>query len=148
MGTLEKNLYKRVVVDDAQSTQKPSSNAVYRGFSSVNIENPSFALYDISVIKQDIINHFHIRQGEKLENPEFGTIIWEVLYEPLTDNLRQAIVQNVEDIINYDPRVAADNVIVDTYESGIQIECVLTYLDYSIAETMQLQFDESIGLIS
>jgi len=148
MSTLEKNLYKRVVVDDAQTPKKPASSAVYRGFSTVNVENPTFNLYDIAVIKQDIINHFHIRQGEKLENPEFGTIVWDVLYEPLTDNLKQAIVENVEEIINYDPRVAADNVIVDSYESGIQIECVITYLNYSIAETMILQFDQSIGLIS
>ena len=148
MSTLEKNLYKRVEVGESQVANKPKASAAYRGMSSVNIENPNFRLFDISIIKQDIINHFHIRQGEKLENPEFGTIIWDVLYEPLTESLKQAIVKNVEDIINYDPRVAADRVIVDSYESGILIECVLTYLDYSIAEAMQLRFDQDNGLLT
>jgi hypothetical protein len=37
---------------------------------------------------------------------------------------------------------------VDEYESGIQIECVLIYLEYSIAETMRLQFDQDNGLLS
>ena len=148
MSTLEKNLYKRVEVGESQTANKPKASAAYRGMSSVNIENPNFRLFDLSIIKQDIINHFHIRQGEKLENPEFGTIIWDVLYEPLTESLKQAIVKNVEDIINYDPRVAADRVIVDTYESGILIECVLTYLDYSIAEAMQLRFDQDNGLLT
>jgi Phage baseplate assembly protein W len=105
-------------------------------------------LYDIEVIKQDIVNHFHIRQGEKLENPEFGTIIWDVLFEPLTENLKEAIVQNVTDIINYDPRVNADRVIVDSYENGIQIECVLTYLNYNISEQMRFKFDQDSGFLA
>jgi phage baseplate assembly protein W len=148
MSTLEKNLYKRVIVDVPQSQQKPSSSATYRSISSVSNENIGNKLYDLAVIKQDIINHFHIRQGEKLEQPEFGTIIWDVLFDPLTENLKAAIVENVEDIINYDPRVQADQVIVEEYESGLQIECVLVYLNYSIAETMRLQFDQDNGLLS
>lgn len=147
MSTLEKNLYKRVNVATAQREEKPASSAAYRSISTVNDENEGFRLYDLAVIKQDIINHFHIRQGEKLENPEFGTIIWDVLFDPLTDNLKTAIVKNVEDIINYDPRVSVDQVIVSEYEQGLQIECVLIYLNYSIAETMKLRFDQNAGLL-
>jgi phage baseplate assembly protein W len=95
------------------------------------------------LIKQDIINHFHIRQGEKLENPEFGTIIWDVLFDPLTDDLKQAISDNVTEIINYDPRVQVNQVTVDSYEQGLQIEVDLTYLPYNISESMRLQFDEN-----
>ena len=146
MSTLEKNLYKRVKVDDPQTQQRPASSSAYRSISTVNEENDGFRLYDLAVVKQDIINHFHIRQGEKLENPEFGTIIWDVLFDPLTESLKQAIIDNVQDIIDYDPRVAADQVIVNEYESGLQIECTLIYLDYSIAETMRLQFDQDNGL--
>lgn len=147
MSTLEKNLYKRVkVAENTQGSQPPSSKA-YRGISTVNpVEG--ITLYDIALIKQDIINHFHIRQGEKLENPEFGTIIWDVLYEPLTDVLKTAIAENVTEIVNYDPRVQVESVTVDTYESGIQIELEVSYLPYNISESMRLQFDEANGLIS
>jgi len=148
MSTLEKNLYKRVQAESAQQNRQPTASTIYRGISTVNPENDGFRLYDVSIIKQDIINHFHIRQGEKLENPEFGTIIWDILYEPLTENLKQAIVENVETIVNADPRVLVDRVIVDTFFNGIQIECVITYLDYSISEQMRLQFDQSNGLIA
>lgn len=148
MSTLEKNLYKRVTIPQNTRPAKPVNSANYRGVSTVNPQNESFRLYDFAIIKQDIINHFHIRQGEKLENPEFGTIIWDVLYEPLTTNLKNIIAKNVEDIINYDPRVTADKIIVDEYENGIQIECTLIYLDYSIAEQMRLRFDQENGLLS
>ena len=66
----------------------------------------------------------------------------ELLFEPMTDALRDAIANNVTDLINYDPRVQVEQVTVDTYESGILIECTLTYLPYNISESMRLKFDE------
>lgn len=146
MATNDKPLYKNITVG-AISEQTPVTSKQYRGISTVDPDRGSFKLYDISLIKQDIINHFHIRQGEKLENPTFGTIIWDILFEPLTDSLRDAIIQNVTEIVNYDPRVNVDSVVVDAFESGIQIDCSLTYLPYNISETMRLRFDQSSGLI-
>jgi phage baseplate assembly protein W len=145
MSTNEKPLYKNITISQ-DSTEDPVVSKRYRGISTV-ANSKNFNLYDINIIKQDIINHFHIRQGEKLENPKFGTIIWDILFEPLTDTLKEAIIYNVTEIVNYDPRVNVDSVLVDTYESGIQIECKITYLPYSISETLRLKFDQSAGLI-
>tara|TARA_B100000925_G_C21795723_1_gene382365 strand:- start:247 stop:687 length:441 start_codon:yes stop_codon:yes gene_type:complete len=146
MSVNEKALYKSITVGD-NSTNQPVTAKKYRGISTVDNKGNNFVKYDLALIKQDIINHFHIRQGEKLENPEFGTIIWDVLFEPLTDSLKEAIIKNVTDIINYDPRVSVNNVTIQTFESGIQIECALTYLPYNISESLRLTFDESAGLI-
>jgi phage baseplate assembly protein W len=148
MSTLEKKLYQEIEVRSSRKPNEPIESRAYKGISTANPESDTFNLYDIALIKQDIINHFHIRQGEKLENPEFGTIIWDVLYEPMTENLQQAIASNVTKIINYDPRVRVDRVIVDTYESGILIECELTYLPYNISESMRLKFDEDNGFFA
>ena len=147
MSSLEKNLYKNLKIQSQQVVNKPISSRAYRGISTVNPDTKDFKSYDLGLIKQDIINHFHIRLGEKLERPDFGTIIWDVLYEPLTDSLKQAIVKNVTDIIRYDPRVTVDKISVDTYESGIQIQCELTYLDYSISEFLQFRFDRQNGIL-
>ena len=126
--------------------QSPVSSRSYRGVSTVG-RPKKFKIYDLDLIKQDILNHFHIRQGEKLENPTFGTIIWDILFEPLTDDLKLAVEKNVTEIINYDPRVSVDKVAIDSYEHGIQIEVQLTYLPYSISEKLQLRFDQNAGLI-
>ena len=139
--TANSKLYDKIVIKGSNQDQKIPGSRTYKGFSSVSSDANSFSLYDFSLIKQDILNHFNIRQGEKLENPEFGTIIWDVLFEPLTDQLKDLIRRNVETIVNYDPRVSAQEVIVTSYESGIQIECVLTYLPYNISEALQLRFD-------
>lgn len=145
MATSDKPLYKNLTIFSIEN-KEPVKSKRYKGISTI-VNPKNYTIYDLALIKQDIVNHFHIRQGEKLENPTFGTIIWDVLFEPLTETLKEAIIKNVTDIVNYDPRVSVDSVIVDSYESGIQIECILTYLPYSISETLRLRFDESAGLI-
>lgn len=141
-------LYDKAVLKTVVSKNIALGAKTYKGFSTVNTESESYALYDLALIKQDLINHFHIRQGERLEQPTFGTIIWDMIFEPLTDDTKNLIIKNVEEIINYDPRLVAEQVIVTTYESGIQIECRLTYLPYNIQENLQLRFDQANGLIN
>ena len=147
MSTQEKKLYKEIEIKSNKRPSVPVESRAYKGISTVNSDSNSFNLYDIALIKQDIINHFHIRVGEKLENPSFGTIIWDILFEPMTDALKNAIANNVTEVINYDPRVQVDQVTVDTYESGILIECTLTYLPYNISESMRMKFDEDNSIL-
>lgn len=142
MSTLEKNIYKRVQVNT--KLQRETVGRAYRGFSSVSENTESFALYDFELIKQDIINHFHIRKGEKLPDPEFGTVIWDMIFEPFTDENRDVIIQDVTNIINYDPRVQVEQILVDSYDSGIEVSCILTYLPYSISEELLFRFDQSL----
>lgn len=141
-------LYEKIVINGPQKRPNVPISKTYKGFSTISPETNSFSCYDFSLIKQDIINHFHIRQGEKLENPNFGTIIWDLIFEPLTEEVRQLIIKDVENVINYDPRVRAENVIVTTYESGIQVECRLTYVLYNVQEALKFRFDQSNGLAS
>lgn len=149
MSTLEKKIYKEInVTGENVNTDYGIGSRTYRGFSTVSEDASSFVLYDLPLIKQDILNNFHIRQGELLSNPEFGTIIWDVLFDPLTEQLKSAIVENVSVIINSDPRVRADSIIVDQYESGILIDATLTFLPYNISESMRLTFDENNGFAS
>jgi phage baseplate assembly protein W len=114
----------------------------------VSDKTENFALFDFELIKQDLLNNFYIRQGERLMNPTYGTIIWDVLFEPLTDELKNAILQNVNQIFNSDPRVQVGNIVITPYESGLEIQCELTYLLYNIQQKLQIQFDQNIGLIS
>jgi len=145
MSNLEKNLYKRVAVKPTKSSAK--SSRTYRGFSTVSAENLNYSLYDFELIKQNLLNHFHIRQGEKLTDPTFGTIIWDMLYEPFTVEAQEAIIENVTEIVNYDPRLSVNNINVNTYEQGIQIECDLTYIPYNISESLKFTFDRENGLV-
>jgi phage baseplate assembly protein W len=114
---------------------------MYKGFSTVN-GNKKFRLVDFALVKQDIVNHFHIRKGEKLMNPNFGTIIWNVLHEPFTEDLKSVIATDIKAIASYDPRVSFDNIIITEYDRGIQIELELRYLQTNQSSLMNLQFDQ------
>jgi phage baseplate assembly protein W len=118
----------------------------YKGFNSQSAEK-NFKSYDIDLVKQDIINHFYIRKGEKLMNPNFGTIIWDMLFEQFTPDVKKLIVDDVQSIINYDPRIAINSVIVDATDQGIRIEADITYLPFNINEKMTFDFDKTNSII-
>ena len=113
---------------------------MYRGFSTVN-RKKKFRLTDFELVRRDLINHFHIRKGEKLMNPSFGTIIWNVLHEPLTDNLKSIITTDVKNIVSSDPRLAVDRVMITEYDQGLQIDLELRYVQTNQSSLLNLQFD-------
>lgn len=115
--------------------------STYKGFSTYN-RSKKFRLTDFELVKQDLINHFNIRKGEKLMNPDFGTVIWDTLFNPLDQDTVNLIQQDVRRIIAYDPRLAANNVLVTQYDRGIQIQLDLTYIPNNQTGTIQFRFDQ------
>lgn len=140
------NLYNKITLP---ATSKPDNIGpkMYKGFSSVNTTTENYNLFDFELIKQDILNQFNTRQGERLMNPIFGCVIWDLLFEPLTEDIKGLILDNVNTIINYDPRVKAESVIVTSYGQGIQIQCTLKFVPYNIQQSLQLNFDQANGLL-
>ncbi len=124
-----------------------SSNFRYRGFSSKEFKR-NYKLYDAELIKQDLINHFYIRKGEKLENPDFGTVIWDMLFEPFTPDVKEIIAKDVEAIINYDPRFAVTEINIDSTDQGMRIQADLVYIPFNITERMTLNFDKNNSVIN
>jgi phage baseplate assembly protein W len=116
--------------------------SIYRGFSTYN-RLRKYRVTDFELVKQDLFNHFRIRKGEKLFNPEFGTIIWNVLFEPLTSELHELIIEDVKRIVKYDPRVAVENVIITEQSYGLSIEMELTYLPENQSESIAMAFDKT-----
>ena len=78
-------------------------------------------------------------------NPEFGTVIWDAIHEPLTEDMKEVIAKNVTTVVNSDPRIVVSSIVIDSYESGIIIDVDLMYLPYNISEKLRLTFDEESG---
>jgi phage baseplate assembly protein W len=117
--------------------------ALYNGFSTLE-SNKRFRLTDFELVKRDLQNHFNIRKGEKLMNPEFGTIIWDMLFEPLNEESKTTIIQDIKRIVANDPRIAAQNVIVTQYDRGLQIELELIYIQTNQTAKLAVQFDQQM----
>ena len=119
-----------------------NQSQIFKGFSSKS-SNSNYKLYDFELIKQDLMNRFSIRKGERVENPDFGTIIYDALFEPLTDALKEVIAEDVANNLNADPRISTQDILVSESEQGISVEATITYVPYNITEKLLLNFDEN-----
>jgi len=118
----------------------------YSGFSTVNPKKSGNKLYDFELIKQDLINYFNTRPGERVMNPTFGSSIWSVMFEPLTDTIRQIIEQDVIEICKSDPRVYPTQINIREYERGYLIELTLVVKATNQSANLSLTFDQQTGL--
>ena len=119
--------------------------SVFKGFSS-RADNSNFKLYDFALIKQDLINRLSVRKGERVENPEFGTIIYDVLFEPLTDDIKQAVADDITANLNADPRLQTQEIIVSEFEHGIAVQASIRFVPYNVVEKLTFSFDEDSTL--
>jgi phage baseplate assembly protein W len=121
--------------------------STYKGFSTYN-RFKKFRLTDFELVKQDLFNHFQIRKGEKLMNPDFGTIIWNILFEPFTEEIKNTIVKDIETVVSYDPRISVENITVTQYEYGLQVDLDLTYIPTNQTQLLNFTFDKSSQSVS
>ena len=113
----------------------------YKGFSTISNNFGSSKLTDTDLIKRDLLNHFAIRKGEKLMRGNFGTSLRDLIMDPLTEETKQLIIEEVNAVINNDPRVRPEEVTLDEYENGLQVQIVLRYVIDNQVENLLVRFD-------
>ena len=119
-----------------------SKEVTFKGFSS-RVEQQRFKIYDFECVKQDLINRLSVRKGERVENPEFGTIIYDCLFEPFTEALKDQILEDITANLNADPRLSTEEILVTQEDHGIAIQATIKYLPLDITEKLQFKFDEN-----
>ena len=127
---------------DSGSGNLTNKSVTFKGFSS-RADKKNFKLYDFEVAKQDLINRLSVRKGERVENPEFGTIIYDAIFEPFTEELKDAIVEDVTANLNADPRISTEEILVQEADKGIAIQATITYVPLNITEKLRFNFDEN-----
>ena len=118
--------------------------AIYSGFSTVNpLSQKNFRLTDFELIKQDLLNSINTRKGTRVMQPSLGCIIWELLYEPLTQDIQQQITDNFTYIVNNDPRLRLMeiNLVPLEDQNYLMIEVVVNYVATNQTENLQILFD-------
>ncbi len=127
---------------DSGSGDLSNKSVTFKGFSS-RADKRNFKLYDFEVAKQDLINRLSVRKGERVENPEFGTIIYDAIFEPFTEQLKDAIVEDITANLNADPRISTQEILVTEADKGIAIQATITYVPLNITEKLRFNFDEN-----
>ena len=119
-----------------------NQNITFKGFSS-RADKQNVKLYDFEVAKQGLINRLSVRKGERVENPEFGTIIYDAIFEPFTEQLKDAIIEDITANLNADSRIATEEILVTEADKGIAIQATIKYVPLNITEKLRFNFDEN-----
>jgi len=122
--------------------------AIYKGFNTIGRDFGPHKLTDNALVLRDLLNHLYIRKGEKIQNPNFGSIIWDSLFEPLTPALKESIRQDIEHIVKYDPRIRVlDRVVVQEYDNGLRVDAQVTFSTNNETAALALKFDRETNQI-
>lgn len=100
-----------------------------------------FTLTGFELIKRDLLNAFNIRQGQLPGRPEYGTSLWEYLFENQVEELQTQIINEVQRVAGSDPRIYINDVQMYPQENGLLIELELTVVQTTNVERLGLFFD-------
>lgn len=104
-----------------------------------------FRLTDGELVKRDLLNAFNIPQGSKPGRPDYGTTIYNMIFEPNTADVQAQVEAEVRRVIEQDPRVFINNVQItasSTSEHIIVVEAEIAIRPQNMVEILKLQFDE------
>jgi phage baseplate assembly protein W len=110
------------------------------GFNTIN-QFKKFTLTDFPLIKQDLLNAFNIRQGELPGRPEYGTLLWNFLFESQVEELQNNIVDEIQRVAGGDPRVFISDIQIFPQDNGILIQLELTVTPSTDASRLAIFFD-------
>ena len=117
-------------------------NALFKGYSSNTTKRN---IHDIELAKQDLKNHFNTKKGERLMNPTFGSMIWDLLFEPYDDTVEDAVKEDCINIVAQDPRWALHEVATYSNQNAISVQLRLTYTPTDQVDTLQVTFDRELS---
>jgi hypothetical protein len=98
--------------------------------------------FDLDLAIQDLLNNFNTRKGERVMMPEFGSIIWELIFDPLDDRTINLIDADVRSIINNDPRWNLQSVTTTETPNSLNLAVVITYIPTAETVTLPLTYDK------
>lgn len=141
--------YKSLVVNNANAVyQQPAQQKshLYKGFSSLDENNPSSKLFDLDLIKQNILNQFNTKKGSRVMNPTFGSDIWDILMEPMTPAVRDQLISDVKRVCTSDPRVTPTQMDITEYSDGFLLELTLLVNSTNQSGSMKITFNQQLGI--
>lgn len=141
--------YKSLVINNPNAVyQQPvkQKSHLYKGFSSLDDSNPSARLFDLDLIKQDILNQFNTKKGSRVMKPNFGSDIWDILMSPMTDAVRERLTKDVQTVCTADPRVTPTQMDLVEYTNGYILELTLVLKGTNQSSSMKITFNQDIGL--
>ena len=115
--------------------------ALYKGFSSYEFERvKEFAISDVELVKLDLLNHIFTRRGSRVMMPTFGTVIPDLVFEPLDAITTEILEDELRKVIDFDPRVeiVKFQLLVEEDIHSVTLDAQLFYVELDIIDNFEL----------
>jgi phage baseplate assembly protein W len=105
-----------------------------------------FTLTDIDLVVQDFINLLNIPIGSIPGRPDFGTTIWNFIFEPNTDDTVQQIQDEIKRVVSLDSRIVLGYVRAFPQNSGILLETQIAVQPYNNPTSLSVALSRNTRL--
>ena len=113
---------------------------VFKGFHTPVVGRTE-TLYDSELVRQDLMNHFNTKKGERAFDADYGFIAWDLLFELEGYNTINLLEADARRIISLDPRLNLKKLQISRIEYGYQMNIVLEYVVLDALEELTIVFD-------
>lgn len=122
--------------------QKTTNNRkpYFVGFNTINQLYPPYSLTNIELVKRDINNQFATPVGSRVMLPDFGTKIYDYLFDPFDEYTKNAIIEDAVRVIQSEPRVELVSIDVYQQDQALNIVMVLLFKPEAITDNMFVAF--------
>lgn len=123
-------------VQRSQKTRKP----YFVGFNTVDNPAPPYSLTNIELVKRDLNNHFATPMGARVMLPNFGTRIFDYLFDPFDEITKNAIIEDAVRVVQSEPRVQLVSVDVFQQDQALNVAMVLLFKPESVTDNLFVSF--------
>lgn len=100
-----------------------------------------FTLTDADLVKRDFLNALNIRQGLLPGRPQYGTVIWDNLFDNQSNELTNNIETELQRVAGGDPRLQLINVEIFPQENGLLMQVELQIVPSTETERLRIFFN-------
>jgi phage baseplate assembly protein W len=114
----------------------------YRGFSTKHPNAINDVLTGSDVVIEDLMNEIMTRKGERLMMPTFGCVIHDMIFEPLDEDTKELIYEDLTRIFNNEPRVELlSDILIEDSEHSITATVTIKILPSNEVETLTIDVE-------
>lgn len=113
----------------------------FSGFSTKNKKAINTVLTGKDLVIEDLMNHIMTRKGERIMMPTFGSIIHDLIFEPLTSEVSVLIEEDIKGIVDEDPRATFENITIEETEHTVSVYLTVSILPDNAPVTLEIDLE-------
>lgn len=120
--------------------------SLYRGFSTTATDGLNTKVFDAELVRQDLLNEFNTRLGERVGRPQYGSIIHDLLFDLGDPRIESMVQADISRIINADPRVVPLEITVTADLDKHELRAVVTLrlVETDMNDSFTVTFGEQV----